>query len=222
MFPDRYRDFARPEKARYNLPVEKWFRALPSLAGRAAIAGTIAALAKARSAKRVRLRAVAMAGGAKKPKRKSAPGPKSSPLKQKRPRRRKSKAKAQAMPSLTQDTIASPEATAVKPILGEERIARLHHAINGVRGGARTSSRTSKLLLGGTPKMAQKVIEEAAEVGIEAMRGDRAALISESADLIYNLVTLWTELGIVPDDVWNEMDRREASLGMAEKLPKVE
>jgi phosphoribosyl-ATP pyrophosphohydrolase len=163
-----------------------------------------------------------MAGGAKKPKRKSAPGPKSSLLKKRRPRRRKSKAKTQALPGLTKDTIARPEATAVKPISGEERIDRLHHAINGVRAGARTSSRTSKLLLGGTPKMAQKVIEEAAEVGIEAMRGDRVALISESADLIYNLVTLWTELGIVPDDVWSEMGRREASLGMAEKLPKVE
>jgi phosphoribosyl-ATP pyrophosphohydrolase len=163
-----------------------------------------------------------MAGGAKKPKGKSARSPKSSPLNKKRPRRRKSKAKTQAMSGSTQDTMARPEATAVKPISGEERIARLHHAINGVRAGARTSSRTSKLLLGGTPKMAQKVIEEAAEVGIEAMRGDRAALISESADLIYNLVTLWTELGIMPDDVWNEMDRREASLGMAEKLPKVE
>jgi phosphoribosyl-ATP pyrophosphohydrolase len=163
-----------------------------------------------------------MAGGAKKPKRKTAPSPKSSPSKKKGLRRRKSKAKPDAMPSLTHDGIAKPEAPAVKPISGEERIARLHHAINGVRAGARTSSRTSKLLLGGTPKMAQKVIEEAAEVGIEAIRGDRTALINESADLIYNLVTLWTELGIVPDEVWSEMDRREASLGMAEKLPKVE
>jgi phosphoribosyl-ATP pyrophosphohydrolase len=126
------------------------------------------------------------------------------------------------MSGLTQDTVPRPEATAAKQISGEERIARLHQAINGVRAGARTSSRTSKLLLGGTPKMAQKVIEEAAEVGIEAIRGDRSALISESADLIYNLVTLWTELGILPEEVWSEMDRREASLGMAEKLPKME
>jgi phosphoribosyl-ATP pyrophosphohydrolase len=163
-----------------------------------------------------------MAGGAKKPKRKSAPSPKSSTLKKKRPRRRKSKAKTEAMPGLPEETIARPEPGAVKPVFGEERIARLHQAINGVRAGARTSARTSKLLLGGTPKMAQKVIEEAAEVGIEAIRGDRSALISESADLIYNLVTLWTELGVVPQEVWSEMDRREASLGMAEKLPKVD
>jgi phosphoribosyl-ATP pyrophosphohydrolase len=193
-----------------------------SLAGRAATALTIAAPAKARSAQPVRSRPVTMAGGAKKPKRKSARSPKSSPLKKKRPGRRKSKPKSRAMPGSTQDTASSAEVPAAERISGEERIARLYHAINGVRAGARTSSRTSKLLLGGTPKMAQKVIEEAAEVGIEAMRGDRAALISESADLIYNLVTLWTELGMVPDDVWSEMDRREASLGMAEKLPKVE
>lgn len=126
------------------------------------------------------------------------------------------------MPGPPEETIASPDATPVKPVSGEETIARLHQAVNGVRAGARTSARTSKLLLGGTPKMAQKVIEEAAEVGIEAIRGDRTALISESADLIYNLVTLWTELGIIPQEVWSEMDRREASLGMAEKLPKVE
>jgi phosphoribosyl-ATP pyrophosphohydrolase len=163
-----------------------------------------------------------MAGGAKKAKRKSAPGPKPSALKKKRPRRRKSKANPETVAAPREETIASPEAIAVKPASGEETIARLHQAINGVRAGARTSSRTSKLLLGGTPKMAQKVIEEAAEVGIEAIRGDRTALINESADLIYNLVTLWTELGIVPQEVWSEMDRREASLGMAEKLPKVE
>jgi len=163
-----------------------------------------------------------MASGAKKPKRKSAPGRKSSPLKKKALRRRKSKASIEAIPTLAQGAILKPEPTSVEPISGEERIIRLYHAINGVRAGARTSSRTSKLLLGGTPKMAQKVIEEAAEVGIEAIRGDRAALISESADLIYNLVTLWTELGINPGEVWSEMDRREASLGMAEKLPKVD
>ncbi|MBV9066760.1 MAG: phosphoribosyl-ATP diphosphatase [Methylobacteriaceae bacterium] len=163
-----------------------------------------------------------MAGGAKKPKRKSAPGRKSSPLKKKALRRRKSKARSEAIPAFAQDPIAQPEPVTVQPISGEERIGRLYHAINAVRVGARTSARTSKLLLGGTPKMAQKVIEEAAEVGIEAIRGDRTALISESADLIYNLVTLWTELGIGPGEVWSEMDRREASLGMAEKLPKVE
>lgn len=49
--------------------------------------------------------------------------------------------------------------------------------------------------------MAQKVIEEAAELGIEAVRGDVPAVIRESADLIYNMVALWTALGVGPADV---------------------
>jgi phosphoribosyl-ATP pyrophosphohydrolase len=46
--------------------------------------------------------------------------------------------------------------------------------------------------------------------------------VSENADLFFNVVALWTEVGVVPQDIWTEMDRREALLGMAEKLPKIE
>jgi phosphoribosyl-ATP pyrophosphohydrolase len=31
---------------------------------------------------------------------------------------------------------------------------------------------------------------------------------------------MWSELGIAASEVWAEMDRRQALLGMAEKLPK--
>jgi len=31
---------------------------------------------------------------------------------------------------------------------------------------------------------------------------------------------LWSEIGIIASEVWAEMDRRQALLGMAEKLPK--
>ena len=68
--------------------------------------------------------------------------------------------------------------------------------------------------------MAQKVAEEATEVVIEAVRGRRTAVVKESVDLIYNLAVLWSELGIAASEVWAEMDRRQALLGMAEKLPK--
>ena len=68
--------------------------------------------------------------------------------------------------------------------------------------------------------MAKKLAEEAVEVVIDAMHGDRDAVIKESADLIYNLVVLWVASGIRPDDVWKEMDRRERLLGIAEKVPK--
>jgi len=68
--------------------------------------------------------------------------------------------------------------------------------------------------------MAKKLAEEAVEVVIDAMHGDRDAVVKESADLIYNLVVLWVSAGIRPEDVWKEMDRRERLLGIAEKVPK--
>jgi phosphoribosyl-ATP pyrophosphohydrolase len=47
--------------------------------------------------------------------------------------------------------------------------------------------------------MARKLAEEAAEVVIEAVRGERLAVINESVDLIYNLTVLWNELEITAE-----------------------
>jgi phosphoribosyl-ATP pyrophosphohydrolase len=101
-----------------------------------------------------------------------------------------------------------------------QTIERLHQAVLSRRGAAPSSSRTAKLLAAGRAKMAQKLGEEAVEVAIDAMRDDRGAVVAESADVLYHLVVLWAEMGIAPDDVWEEMARREAVLGIAEKLPK--
>ncbi len=105
---------------------------------------------------------------------------------------------------------------------GSERLERLWTAIQQVRDGRRDSPRTARLLAAGPPKLAQKVVEEAAEVAIEAVTGKRDALVNESVDLLYNLVALWNGLGVELPAIWAEMDRREATLGMAEKLPKSE
>jgi phosphoribosyl-ATP pyrophosphohydrolase len=96
----------------------------------------------------------------------------------------------------------------------------LESAIAEVRGSRKVSPRTARLIASGLPRMAQKVAEEATEVVIEAVRGRRTAVVNESVDLIYNLAVLWSELGIAASEVWAEMDRRQALLGMAEKLPK--
>jgi phosphoribosyl-ATP pyrophosphohydrolase len=72
----------------------------------------------------------------------------------------------------------------------------------------------------GRAKMAKKLAEEAIEVLLEAVGNDRDAVIRESADLLYHLVVLWTACGVLPNDVWNEMERRERLFGLAEKLPK--
>src|ERR1700729_747478 len=101
-----------------------------------------------------------------------------------------------------------------------DSISRLYQATLACRHDDPSTSRTARLLRSGRSKMAKKLAEEAVEVVIDAMNGDRDAVVKESADLIYNLVVLWVSTGIRPDDVWKEMDRRERLLGIAEKVPK--
>jgi phosphoribosyl-ATP pyrophosphohydrolase len=104
--------------------------------------------------------------------------------------------------------------------LVHDRIVELEVAIAGVRDGQKTSPRTARLLAAGLPRIAQKLAEEGTEVVIDAVRGERSAVINEGIDLLYNLVVLWSEIGVTASEVWAEMDRRQALLGMAEKLPK--
>jgi phosphoribosyl-ATP pyrophosphohydrolase len=101
-----------------------------------------------------------------------------------------------------------------------DSIERLYEAVIAARTADPQKSRTSRLLRAGRAKMAKKMAEEAIEVVIDAMHGQSEAVIKESADLIYNLVVLWVAAGIEPEDVWNEMRRRERMFGIAEKIPK--
>jgi phosphoribosyl-ATP pyrophosphohydrolase len=101
-----------------------------------------------------------------------------------------------------------------------DELAHLFAAISRRRRSGDVGTKTAKLFAAGLPKMAKKLVEEAAEVAVEAVRGERQNLKSESADLLYHLVVIWNALGIDPGEVWAEMRRRERLLGIAEKLPK--
>lgn len=103
-----------------------------------------------------------------------------------------------------------------------DSVERLYAAVLAARTADPASSRTARLLRAGRAKMAKKLAEEAVEVVIDAMHGDRDAVIRESADLIYNLVVLWVASGVNPKDVWKEMERREQLFGIAEKLLKAQ
>lgn len=101
----------------------------------------------------------------------------------------------------------------------------LEGAIERLAKGVRNATedrhpRTVKLLAAGAPRMAQKLGEEAIEVGLELALGNREGVIRESADLLYQVVVAWTALGILPDEVFWELHRRERAMGLAEKLPK--
>jgi phosphoribosyl-ATP pyrophosphohydrolase len=97
---------------------------------------------------------------------------------------------------------------------------RLYKAVLAAKDSDPALSRTARLFRSGRAKMAKKLAEEAVEVVIDTLEGDRDAVVRESADLLYNLTVLWVSAGVKPEDVWAEMKRRERLFGIAEKIPK--
>ena len=69
-------------------------------------------------------------------------------------------------------------------------------------------SYTSFLFNKGMNKIAQKVSEETAETIIEAVQGKKKLAVQESCDLLYHLIVMWAKLGVKPDEIWNELDKR--------------
>ena len=68
-----------------------------------------------------------------------------------------------------------------------EALERLWRVIESRRGADPATSYTAKLFARGTAKIAQKLGEEAVEAVIEGVKGDRVALVGESADVLYHL-----------------------------------
>jgi phosphoribosyl-ATP pyrophosphohydrolase len=83
-------------------------------------------------------------------------------------------------------------------------------------------SHSARLMARGTAKIAQKFGEEAVECLIEAVSGNRAALIAESADVLYHLIVMWVDAGVRTDEVWAELERREGISGVAEKASRAQ
>jgi phosphoribosyl-ATP pyrophosphohydrolase len=97
---------------------------------------------------------------------------------------------------------------------------RLFTVIESRRDADPTVSHSARLLSRGPAKVAQKFGEEAVECLIEAVAGNRDALIAESADVLYHLLVLWVSSGVVPADVWAELIHREGISGIAEKAAR--
>jgi phosphoribosyl-ATP pyrophosphohydrolase len=103
---------------------------------------------------------------------------------------------------------------------GAEVLNRLWSVVMSRRDASPAVSHSARLLARGTDKVAQKFGEEAIECLIEAVAGRRASLIAESADVLYHLIVLWVDAGVRPEEVWNELIRREGVSGIAEKASR--
>ena len=97
---------------------------------------------------------------------------------------------------------------------------RLFTVVESRRNADPTISHSARLLSRGAAKVAQKFGEEAVECLIEAVAGNREALIAESADVLYHLLVLWVSAGVNPADVWAELIHREGISGIDEKAAR--
>jgi phosphoribosyl-ATP pyrophosphohydrolase len=90
-----------------------------------------------------------------------------------------------------------------------------------IRGAASPDeSYTAKLLGRGMEKCAQKLGEEATEAVIAAVTGNRAELVTESADVLYHLLVVLRVGGVPLGEVMAELDRRTGQSGLAEKASR--
>lgn len=96
-------------------------------------------------------------------------------------------------------------------------LERLAATIAARKGDDPETSWTAKLLSRGPEKCAEKFGEEAVEAIIEAVKGDRARLTSEAADVLYHLLVMLTARDVMLAEVLAELDRRQGTSGLAEK-----
>ncbi len=96
----------------------------------------------------------------------------------------------------------------------------LFMTIEARKKAAPSSSWTAKLMSQGPEKCAEKFGEEAIEAIIEAVKGDRAALTNEAADVLYHLLVLLAARDVTLDDVLSELERRQNQSGLDEKAAR--
>src|SRR5215475_2334346 len=96
----------------------------------------------------------------------------------------------------------------------------LYVVIDSRKGADPDTSYTARLFSRGRQQIAKKLGEEAVEALIEGIRGDKAKLVGESADMLYHLLTLWAATNVKPKAIWAELARREGLSGLAEKASR--
>ncbi len=88
------------------------------------------------------------------------------------------------------------------------------------RGGDPESSYVARLLAKGPDAFLKKIGEEATELVMAAKDGVPERIVSETADLWFHSLVLLTHYNLRPEDVLQELARREGLSGLAEKASR--
>ena len=78
------------------------------------------------------------------------------------------------------------------------------------------SSYTSQLIKN-PDLLAKKIGEESSELIIDFIKNNKTGIINESADLLYHLLVIWISMGINPQEIWDELSKRQSQSGIEEK-----
>ncbi len=97
---------------------------------------------------------------------------------------------------------------------------RLGKTIESRKTADSGSSYVAHLLRGGQEKILKKIIEESAETLMASKDGDAQHVVRETADLWFHCLVLLAHHGMGPDDVLQELERREGVSGVDEKASR--
>jgi phosphoribosyl-ATP pyrophosphohydrolase len=99
-------------------------------------------------------------------------------------------------------------------------LARLAEVVHGRNGGDPERSYVSRLLARGEDAILKKIGEEATETVMAAKDGDRQRIVGETADLWFHCLIMLEHYQLGPQDVLNELQRREGLSGLDEKAAR--
>ncbi|WP_350283251.1 phosphoribosyl-ATP diphosphatase [Nitrosomonas sp.] len=99
-------------------------------------------------------------------------------------------------------------------------LQRLTQTIEARKSADPAHSYVAKLLNSNQDKVLKKIAEEAAETIIACKDNDREQIIYETADLWFHCLVMLTRHNISPEDILRELERREGTSGIEEKLSR--
>jgi phosphoribosyl-ATP pyrophosphohydrolase len=101
-------------------------------------------------------------------------------------------------------------------------LGRLAETLEARKAADPSASYVAKLYQKGLDAILKKVAEEAAETIMAAKDGVREKIVYETADLWFHSLVLLASQGIHPDEILNELARREGLSGLTEKAARKE
>lgn len=101
-----------------------------------------------------------------------------------------------------------------------DTLNRLAEVLESRKTADPQSSYVAKLYSKGMDAILKKVGEEATETILAAKDGDPQKIIYETADLWFHTLVMLAHAGLHPNDILNELARREGLSGLDEKAAR--